>query len=311
MAWDWRRFLQDNGVLLAGVTAFAILGVINHVRDFTLWRNYCIAAVVMSMPIFAGLHLARVRVPYPTQAAVIAATAAHFVGGSAGSPGPHGTPGWFGLHGINGAYHVFGWWDHLTHGLGIGATTMGYAYLLDVYQGRRRLGWTAPQLAAMALVCGLATGVLVELYEYLGKTMFQTIDQGGYANTMTDLNFNLLGATLGALLATGNQRTRLRPHMEGVWGHSLAPPGPWWARLPPTMAGLAAAAALVAAASFYHGMRFLFVEPHDSIEAYDQSLNSLTLVVLLAGLAATFTARRRRGRGRSDSLSDHQDQAQA
>jgi hypothetical protein len=39
------------------------------------------------------------------------------------------------------------------------------------------------------------------VYEFFGKTVFQTIDQGGYLNTASDLVSNLVGAGVGMMFA--------------------------------------------------------------------------------------------------------------
>ena len=64
-------------------------------------------------------------------------------------------------------------------------------------------GWQlSPRVVAFtAFSLGVAIGVAYEVYEFFGKTMFQTIDQGGYVNTATDLVSDMLGAGLGVLFA--------------------------------------------------------------------------------------------------------------
>jgi hypothetical protein len=56
-------------------------------------------------------------------------------------------------------------------------------------------------VAFTAFSLSVAIGVAYEVYEFFGKTMFQTIDQGGYVNTASDLVSDMLGAGLGVLFA--------------------------------------------------------------------------------------------------------------
>ena len=64
-------------------------------------------------------------------------------------------------------------------------------------------GWNlSPRTVAYtAFSLSVAIGVAYEVYEFFGKTMFQTIDQGGYVNTASDLVSDMLGAGLGVLFA--------------------------------------------------------------------------------------------------------------
>jgi hypothetical protein len=66
----------------------------------------------------------------------------------------------------------------------------------------------AQRLATQPSNCGVhcfslsvAIGVAYEVYEFFGKTFFQTIDQGGYINTASDLVSDMLGAGLGVLFS--------------------------------------------------------------------------------------------------------------
>ena len=64
-------------------------------------------------------------------------------------------------------------------------------------------GWKlSPGVVAFtAFSLSVAIGVAYEVYEFFGKTIFQTIDQGGYVNTATDLVSDMLGAGLGVLFS--------------------------------------------------------------------------------------------------------------
>ncbi len=235
--------IRHVAVFIGGLIAFLALAFFNELRGFDLWRNYALSGFFLGAPIVYALWRLDMRLPQYIQVAILVAMLAHYGGGSAGSvPGPPYRMGLFGMHGINGAYHVISWWDHLTHGLGIGATAMGFAYLFDVYQLRRGLGWQPMTLWGASVLAALTAGVGVELYEYLGKTAFQTIDQGGYENTMTDLWFNMLGASAGAGLAVSLNRTKFRRAIASHWSlpEDQEPTGTWLENLPSRMAGFLA-----------------------------------------------------------------------
>ena len=56
-------------------------------------------------------------------------------------------------------------------------------------------------VAGICFSLTVAIGVGYEVYEFFGKTVFLTIDQGGYLNTVSDLVSNLIGAGVGTLFA--------------------------------------------------------------------------------------------------------------
>lgn len=284
-------------VFLAGLVSFLLVALWNEVRGFELWRNYALSGFLLGGPVVYTVWRHDVRIPSYIQAVIVGGLLLHYLGGSAGSP--DGGEGVWGMSGINGAYHVFGWWDHLTHGVGIGATAMAFAYLLEGYQLRRGLGWNGPTLWTITVLAALTVGVGVELYEYLGKTAFQTIDQGGYVNTMQDLHYNLYGAAGGATLAVTVDRTAIRRRIEARWGGHIPPAsrdGAWLRRQPSTLVGLVAFVTVPAAMALYQGLRYFFVTiPADDSVLYDPALNALTLSAVLAVAihpAAMFSHRR-------------------
>ena len=272
---------------VVGLALFALLGALNAARDFDLWRNYAFSGILLGAPVTWVLWRFDVRIPAYIQGVIVVGLLLHYGGGSLGSPDPY-RMGLLGMHGINGAYHRFAMWDNLTHGAGIGAGAMAVAYLLELYQVRRGLGWSAPVVGGLAVLSALAAGVAVELYEYLGKTAFQTIDQGGYINTMTDLQFNILGALAGTAWAVTVNRTRFWQRIQQHWGHQAALPlGRPSPRLPPAMAGFIAFVFVPALATMAMAVRFIFQEvPAESDKAlYDPALH-LLLASALAGMAA-------------------------
>ncbi len=284
-----------------GLVLFAALALFNEYRGFELWRNYALSGVILGGASTYVIWRNDVRLPHYIQWVIVAGLVLHYGGGSLGSPDKFHM-GLFGFHGVNGAYHVISWWDHLTHSVGIGAGTMGIAYVLEVYQYRRRLEWPAWLVWAIAVVSGLAAGVGVELYEYLGKTWFQTIDQGGYVNTMQDLHYNLLGAVLGGGLAVTLNRTRFRKRIENHWGKRGRLPDTYASQmLPPSMTGLLGFVTIPAAAALYLATWYLFRDiPKDDSVLYDPALSVLTwataVAAVLGPLASIIHTRLQRGR---------------
>ncbi|MGB0653273.1 MAG: hypothetical protein ACPGQL_08740 [Thermoplasmatota archaeon] len=274
---------------LIGIVLCAALAAVNEYRGFELWRNYALSGIVIGGSITYWVWRADVRVPHYIQWGIVAATFTHYGGGSLGSPDPY-KMGLFGFHGVNGAYHHFDWWDHLTHGAGIGAATMGLTYLMEVYQLRRGLAWPPWLVGLLGILCGLSAGVGVELYEYLGKTWFQTIDQGGYINTMRDLWYNLLGASIGATLAMLLNRTTLKESMRQRWAVERAIPlgdDRLPGRIPPSMTGFAAFVAIPAATALFLAIDYLFTDvPPDEAPLYDAALTVMTWSAAAAAAAS-------------------------
>lgn len=296
-----RPDLRTVRPFLVGLACFALLALLNQERGFDLWRNYALSGVALGSTATWALYRWDVRVPHYIQWVIVAALLLHYGGGSLGSPDPY-SMGLLGYHGINGAYHVHSWWDNLTHFAGIGAGTMACAYLFDAYQARRGLAWSAGSVLLLAITTGLAAGVGVELYEYLGKEVFQTIDQGGYINTMRDLHFNILGAVAGGVLAVTIDRRRLAGAIERHWGRPTATlqDRPWRQRLPAGMTGFIGFIAPPALMTLVLSMRFLVAAaPTDDLAAYDGALRLLAwsaaagiLVGPLAGFAWARVRRR-------------------
>lgn len=282
---DSQRSIRTILPFIVGLIGCAFLAIVNQERGFELWRNYALSGLGMGIPVAAVLWYKDVRLPHYIQWVIVGGIWLHYGGGTLGSPDPY-SMGLFGFHGINGAYHVFDWWDHLTHAAGVGAGTMASAYLVEVYQARRGLAWSAKAVWLVAVMMGLAMGVGVELYEYLGKAVFQTIDQGGYENTMRDLHYNILGATIGGAIAANVDRRRWSRAIAEHWGapsETLAN-APWQTRIPPVMAGLLAFVAPAAVMTVFLAVRFILQDaPEHDIAAYDDALQ-LMLASAIAGI---------------------------
>lgn len=300
---DWRTVAPA----LAGLLLCIALAALNEARGFALWRNYALAGLFMGSMLTWLLWHKDLRVPHYIQWMIVVATMLHFGGGSTGSP-VRGEEGLLGMRGINGAYHVFSWWDNLTHIAGTTAATLGFAYLLEGYQLRRRLGWRPGALFTFSVAAGLAVGVGVELYEYLGKTLFQTIDQGGYYNTMGDLVSNLVGTGLGATVGVAVNRTVFWERIQAQWGNQVSAPG--WPRMPATFVGALAFILPAAATSLFLAARFLILDLPETEEAYEHALRILTRSAVTGAMAAPVAAisineaRRRRPWRRRDRKQD-------
>jgi hypothetical protein len=290
---SWRTVLP----FIVGIACFAALAVLNEARGFTLWRNYALSGIALGSPVTWLLWRLDVRVPAYMQWVIVVGLLLHYGGGSMGGTDPYHM-GLLGLHGVNGAYHEWTWWDNLTHGVGLGAGAMAVAYLAEAAQLRRGLAWPGWAVGALAFIAALAAGVGVELYEYLGKSAFQTIDQGGYANTMRDLHFNVLGAALGAAIAVLLDRRRFASRIQAHWGRPGATLAgqPWTRRVPPILAGFAAFSLPPALATLALGLRFfLQAPPADDAAAYDAALQVMlwsAVAGIVAGPLAALLARR-------------------
>lgn len=281
---------------LIGLASFAVLAAFDEARGFTLWRNYALSGVLLGGTTTWLLWRYDVRVPAYIQWVIVAGLVLHYGGGSLGSPDPF-RMGLLGMHGVNGAYHEYSWWDNLTHAVGIGAGAMAIAYLVEAYQMRRGLAWDAWAVGTVAFLGALAAGVAVELYEYLGKSAFQTIDQGGYLNTMRDLQFNILGAGIGSAVAVALDRRRFAVRIREHWGRpeaSLAGQS-WSDRLTPGLMGFLAFCLPPAVSTLVLAVRFEAMgAPADDLLAYDPALQTLlwsAMTGLLGGAVALLASR--------------------
>lgn len=211
-----RERLRHLAPGILGVLVFGLVGLWDMARGLELWMWYCFSGSAIGAGILAWMYLADARVPRYLLATVVVALLLHYGGGSLGQPDAEATS-YLGVSGINGAYHSFTWWDHLTHLVGIAAAAMAFAYLVDMASLRKGVRLPAWFVVAFAFLAAVAAGVGVELYEYGGRTWFQTIDQGGYRNTAEDLLWNIGGAALGAAAATLINFLWLRRDLEARW----------------------------------------------------------------------------------------------
>lgn len=191
------------------VTTFVLIGIWDHFRDLTLWRNYCFVGAIMFSILGAIVWDGRYMIPRTAFWLGYVGYLLHFVGGSLGAadrgPGPFCfgdlEPGqWLCADGVNGMYHVHDIWDRLTHGVAGIAGGYGMTISWRRISNSRRYGLSNSTLfwLGASLTIGLTNSF--EVYEFFGKTWFGTIDQGGYHNTAGDLVSNVIGSCAGAAL---------------------------------------------------------------------------------------------------------------
>ena len=202
--------IPERAPVMAWLISCLILTVWNLSRGLNLWAGYNFGGVLMALLAIYILWNGRIQMPALPLWIGYSATMLHFVGGSLGAadsgPGPFCFGGmqpgeWLCADGVNGMYHVHPWWDKVVHGMNSTAIAIAWSF------GWRRMsehnGWqlSTGVVAFTAFSLSVAIGVAYEVYEFFGKTMFQTIDQGGYVNTATDLVSDMLGAALGVLFS--------------------------------------------------------------------------------------------------------------
>ena len=202
--------VPERGPLLAWFISCVILTFWNLSRGLNLWAGYNFGGAVMALLALMILWKGKAHIPALPLWIGYFATMLHFIGGSLGAadsgPGPFCFDGmqpgeWLCADGVNGMYHVHPWWDKLVHSMN--STAIAIAWSLGWRRMSEHNGWQlSPRVVAFtAFSLSVAIGVAYEVYEFFGKTMFQTIDQGGYVNTASDLVSDMLGAGLGVLFA--------------------------------------------------------------------------------------------------------------
>lgn len=202
--------IPERAPLMAWFISCVILTFWNFSRGLDLWAGYNFGGAMMALLAIFILWSGRARIPALPLWIGYFATMLHFVGGSLGAadsgPGPFCFGGiqpgeWLCADGVNGMYHVHPWWDKLVHGMN--STAIAIAWSLGWRRMSEHNGWQlSPRTVAFtAFSLSVAIGVAYEVYEFFGKTFFQTIDQGGYINTASDLVSDMLGAGLGVLFS--------------------------------------------------------------------------------------------------------------
>ena len=206
----WQTEIPERAPLMAWLISCVILTVWNLSRGLNLWAGYNFGGAVMALLALMILWKGRAHIPALPLWIGYSATMLHFIGGSLGAadsgPGPFCFDGmqpgeWLCADGVNGMYHVHPWWDKLVHSMN--STAIAIAWSLGWRRMSEHNGWQlSPRVVAFtAFSLSVAIGVAYEVYEFFGKTFFQTIDQGGYVNTASDLVSDMLGAGLGVLFA--------------------------------------------------------------------------------------------------------------
>jgi hypothetical protein len=202
--------VPERAPLLAWLLSCTTLAIWNYSRGLYLWAGYNLGGAVMALMVISFMWSGRIRMPVLPLWIAYTTTLLHFLGGSLGAPdngpGPFCFDGmqpgeWLCADGVNGMYHVHPWWDKLVHGTNSAATAIGWSFAWRRVSNHN--GWEiSPRMVAgISLSLTVAIGVGYEVYEFFGKTVFQTIDQGGYLNTASDLVSNLVGAGVGMMFA--------------------------------------------------------------------------------------------------------------
>lgn len=206
----WETEIPERAPVMAWLISCVILTVWNLSRGLNLWAGYNFGGAMMALLALMILWKGKAHIPALPLWIGYFATMLHFIGGSLGAadsgPGPMCFDGmqpgeWLCADGVNGMYHVHPWWDKLVHSMN--STAIAIAWSLGWRRMSEHNGWQlSPRVVAFtAFSLSVAIGVAYEVYEFFGKTFFQTIDQGGYVNTASDLVSDMLGAGLGVLFA--------------------------------------------------------------------------------------------------------------
>ena len=226
--------VPERAPLLAWFLSCTILTIWNYSRGLHLWAGYNLGGAVMALLVISFMWNGRMRMPALPLWIAYTTTMLHFLGGSLGAP-DHGPgpfcfdgmqPGeWLCADGVNGMYHVHAWWDELVHGTNSAAAAIGWSFAWRRVSNHN--GWEiSPRMVAgICFSLTVAIGVGYEVYEFFGKTIFQTIDQGGYRNTASDLVSDLVGAWIGMMFAL------FYDPLNGKAPSVSATPLPWQASL--------------------------------------------------------------------------------
>ena len=226
--------IPEQAPLLAWFLSCTILTIWNYSRGLHLWAGYNLGGAVMALLVISFMWNGRMRMPALPLWIAYTTTLLHFLGGSLGAP-DHGPgpfcfdgmqPGeWLCADGVNGMYHVHAWWDELVHGTNSAAAAIGWSFAWRRVSNHN--GWEiSPRMVAgICFSLTVAIGVGYEVYEFFGKTIFQTIDQGGYRNTASDLVSDLVGAWIGMMFAL------FYDPLNGKAPSVSATPLPWQASL--------------------------------------------------------------------------------
>jgi len=149
-----------------------------EVRDFDagVWSEYFLEGIFFAL--IAIFVTRKWTMPVVPSLIAVAAWILHYLGGMMD---------W---------YHSIEWWDHLTHGLAhiIFVLFMFYAY--EYLHKKKKVDIHPVLVFTIVTVMAAGLGALSEVREYSFSLFFGTLDQGGYSNTMQDINWNFIGASL-------------------------------------------------------------------------------------------------------------------
>ncbi len=202
--------IPERAPLLALVLSCSILAIWNYNRGLYLWAGYNLGGALMALVVLAIMWDGRMRMPVLPLWIGFTTALLHFFGGSLGAP-DHGPgpfcydgmqPGeWLCADGVNGMYHVHAWWDELVHSSNSATCAIAWSFAWRRICNHNEWEISPRMVAGICFSLTVAIGVGYEVYEFFGKTVFLTIDQGGYLNTVSDLFSNFLGAGIGVVFA--------------------------------------------------------------------------------------------------------------
>jgi hypothetical protein len=85
-------------------------------------------------------------------------------------------------------------YDQFVHAFGFGTATLVCHHLLRPYLRGGITHWRTLSVLVLLMGCGL--GAINEVLEFLAVKCFEETNVGGYDNTLWDLIFNLIGASV-------------------------------------------------------------------------------------------------------------------
>ena len=106
--------------------------------------------------------------------------------------------------------------DQLVHAFGFGVATLVCHHLLTPYLKEGITGWGA--LSVLIVLMGSGLGAINEIIEFVAERSFKETGVGGYDNTLWDLVFNLIGATLAVFYLAWRRRRTLSPPGSSLGG---------------------------------------------------------------------------------------------
>ncbi|PKK86667.1 MAG: hypothetical protein CVT48_00110 [Thermoplasmata archaeon HGW-Thermoplasmata-1] len=192
-----KSFCQNNRIFVLGLaTSLMLIGLSLYVHfalqdtiyyrengiEFRalVWRSYCLEAAALTIILMSILNF----FPVSLMAVSIGLfdVLLHILGGMFD---------W---------YHTIDFWDHITHGLSHLAIVIGVAYWFRMGEDRGKVSISPLLCLSAVILISIGVGAIFEVREYAFSYVFDTIDQGGYDNTLQDIMFNIIGSLIGGII---------------------------------------------------------------------------------------------------------------